>query len=63
LSKYSRLAQVPFKDLVEDIQETLRGINVNGGRTLMPKTGIGEYGFIAHFEDTEGNRHSIHSRM
>jgi predicted enzyme related to lactoylglutathione lyase len=47
---------------VEDISETLRRINANGGKTLMPKTGIGEYGFIAHFEDTEGNRLALHSR-
>jgi len=46
---------------VEDIPETLRRINANGGRTLMPKTGIGEYGFIAQFEDTEGNRLALHS--
>lgn len=47
---------------VEDIEETLRRVNANGGKTLMPKTGIGEYGFIAHFEDTEGNRLALHSR-
>jgi len=46
---------------VEDIPETLRRINANGGKTLMPKTGIGEYGFIAHYEDTEGNRLALHS--
>ncbi len=47
---------------VDDIEETLRRINANGGKTLMPKKGIGEYGFIAHFEDTEGNRLALHSR-
>jgi uncharacterized protein len=46
---------------VEDIPETLRRITANGGRTLMPKTGIGEYGSIAQFEDTEGNRLALHS--
>jgi predicted enzyme related to lactoylglutathione lyase len=46
---------------VEDIPETLRRINANGGKTLMPKTGIGEYGFIAQYEDTEGNRLALHS--
>jgi predicted enzyme related to lactoylglutathione lyase len=46
---------------VEDIEETLRRINANGGKTLMPKKSIGEYGFIAHFEDTEGNRLALHS--
>ncbi len=46
---------------VDDIEETLRRINSNGGKTLMPKKSIGEYGFIAHFEDTEGNRLALHS--
>jgi hypothetical protein len=46
---------------VEDIPEALRRITANGGKTLMPKTGIGEYGSIAHFEDTEGNRLALHS--
>ena len=27
-----------------------------GGKTLMPRTSIGQHGFIAHFEDSEGNR-------
>jgi predicted enzyme related to lactoylglutathione lyase len=46
---------------VDDIEETLRRINANGGKTLLPKKNIGEYGFIAHFEDTEGNRLALHS--
>ncbi len=46
---------------VDDINETLRKINSEGGKTLMPKKNIGEYGFIAHFEDTEGNRLALHS--
>ena len=46
---------------VEDIPETLRRITANGGKTVMPKTGIGQYGFIAQYEDTEGNRLAIHS--
>ena len=46
---------------VDDIDEMLRRINANGGKTLIPKTSIGEYGFFAHFEDTEGNRLALHS--
>jgi predicted enzyme related to lactoylglutathione lyase len=46
---------------VEDIEETLRKVNATGGKTLFPKKSIGEYGFIAHFEDTEGNRLALHS--
>ena len=46
---------------VKDMARTLRTIKANGGRTMMPKTGIGEYGSIAQFEDTEGDRLALHS--
>lgn len=44
-----------------DIEATLAKVNANGGKTLLPKTSIGEHGFIAQFEDTEGNRLALHS--
>jgi len=28
---------------------------------LLPKMSIGEYGFIAHFQDSEGNRVALHA--
>lgn len=46
---------------VEDIEAVLAKANRNGGKTLVPKVGIGEYGFIGHFIDTEGNRLGLHS--
>lgn len=46
---------------VQDIEAVLNKINSNGGKTLNPKTSIGEYGFYAHFEDSEGNRVALHS--
>ena len=46
---------------VSDIEATLAKIESNGGKSLFPKTSIGEHGFIAHFEDTEGNRVSLHA--
>ena len=45
---------------VDKIAPTLEVINTSGGKTLMPRIGIGEHGFIAHFEDTEGNRVALH---
>ena len=33
-----------------------------GGKVLLAKTDIGENGFFAYFEDTEGNRVGLHSR-
>ncbi|MBI5016412.1 MAG: VOC family protein [Deltaproteobacteria bacterium] len=46
---------------VEGIEGVLERVSANGGRTLMPRTSIGEYGFIAHFADREGNRVGLHS--
>jgi uncharacterized protein len=47
---------------VEDIDATLKKVNEKGGALLQPKTGIGEYGFIGYFLDSEGNRIGLHSR-
>ena len=33
-----------------------------GGKVMMEKTSIGDYGFIAMFEDTEGNHVGLHSQ-
>jgi uncharacterized protein len=46
---------------VPDIDATLKEVNANGGKTLMPKTSIGEYGIIGQFEDSEGNRIALHT--
>jgi predicted enzyme related to lactoylglutathione lyase len=47
---------------VKDIEDHLTRVKAHGGRILIPKTGIGDYGFIAHFEDTEGNRVALHAK-
>ena len=47
---------------IDDIESVLKKINAEGGKTLQAKTSIGEHGFIALFEDTEGNRVGLHSR-
>jgi predicted enzyme related to lactoylglutathione lyase len=47
---------------VEDIEAVLKKVEENGGQVLNPKMSIGEYGFVAHFEDSEGNRVALHSR-
>jgi hypothetical protein len=48
---------------VERIEPALERVKRHGGRVLLPKTSIGQYGFIAHFEDTEGNRVALHARQ
>lgn len=46
---------------VGSIEGALERIEANGGTVLNGKTSIGEFGFVAHFEDTEGNRVALHA--
>ncbi len=45
----------------DDLNGPLGKVEAAGGKVLMPKTGIGENGFIAHFMDCEGNKVAFHS--
>ncbi|MBD3287613.1 VOC family protein [candidate division KSB1 bacterium] len=45
----------------DDVNIELEKIEKAGGKVLVPKTSIGESGFIAHFIDSEGNRVGLHS--
>lgn len=45
----------------DNLSEPLNRVEASGGKILMPKTDIGEDGFIAQFMDTEGNRVALHS--
>ena len=47
---------------VADIDSSLVRAEEKGGRILMPRTSIGEYGFIGHCVDCEGTRIGLHSR-
>jgi predicted enzyme related to lactoylglutathione lyase len=46
----------------DHIDDILSKANANGGKTLYPKTSIGELGWVAEFEDSEGNRIALHSQ-
>jgi uncharacterized protein len=46
----------------ENIDETLKLVQQNGGQILYPKTTNGDLGFVAEFEDTEGNRIALHMK-
>ena len=46
---------------VDDLDGTLGRVEENGGTSLNGRTPIGEFGFTAHFEDSEGNRVALHS--
>ncbi|NND31964.1 MAG: VOC family protein [Saprospiraceae bacterium] len=45
----------------EDVATEAGHIEEAGGKLLVPKTDIGEFGFFAQFIDTEGNRMGLHS--
>ena len=45
----------------EDLAVPLGKVESAGGRIIMPKTSIGQNGFMAHITDTEGNRVALHS--
>lgn len=45
----------------EDLSVPLSRIEKAGGKIVMPKTSIGQNGFMAQFIDTEGNRVALHS--
>ncbi len=44
-----------------DVQNVLDKVQAAGGKIIVPKTAIGEYGFMGAFIDTEGNRIGLHS--
>ena len=47
----------------EDLTVILSRVENAGGKIILPKTSIGQNGFMAHFEDTEGNKMALHSMM
>ena len=44
-----------------DLADYLKNVEGAGGKIVQEKTSIGEHGFFAMFEDTEGNVLAIHS--
>jgi predicted enzyme related to lactoylglutathione lyase len=40
---------------VDDIDDTLTTVEKNGGSTVAPKMPVGDMGFAAYFNDSEGN--------
>jgi predicted enzyme related to lactoylglutathione lyase len=45
----------------DDLNTILSRVEKAGGKIVMPKTSIGEPGYIAMFIDSEGNRIGLHS--
>ena len=47
--------------ITPDVDGTLERVQKIAGKVVLPKTGIGPLGFIASFEDSEGNRIGLRS--
>lgn len=60
--KPSREGTLIYLSANPNLQPVLDKIEKNGGKILQPKTKItDEYGYMAIFQDTEGNRIALHS--
>ena len=46
---------------VDNIEGVLQKVSNYGGSVINEKSSIGEFGFVAHFEDSEGNRVALHA--
>jgi len=51
-----------YLDGGEDLAVALGRVNEAGGKVLQEKTSLGEHGFMALFQDSEGNRLALHSQ-
>jgi uncharacterized protein len=47
----------------ENIDQILKLVQENKGQILYPKTANGDLGFVAEFEDSEGNRIALHEPL
>jgi predicted enzyme related to lactoylglutathione lyase len=47
----------------DNIDQTFLIVVKNGGQILYPNTSNGELGFVAEFEDSEGNRIALHQSV
>ncbi|MDB4297120.1 VOC family protein [Flavobacteriaceae bacterium] len=59
--KPSMEGSVIYLNANPNLSTVLSKIEAAGGKILMPKTAIGEFGNMAFFMDTEGNNVGLHS--
>lgn len=60
-NKPAKNGTIVYLDGGEDLNVPLKRVEGAGGKVILKKTSIDEHGFMAHFEDTEGNRVALHS--
>ena len=59
--KPSKDGAVIYLNANPKLDKVLARINKAGGKVVMPKMQAGDFGFMAFFIDTEGNRIALHS--
>ena len=47
---------------VHDIEAVLARVVAAGGKVIQHRKGVGDFGFVGFFEDSEGNRVGLHAR-
>jgi predicted enzyme related to lactoylglutathione lyase len=57
----SQIGSLIYLNGGDDLSEPLSRVETAGGKIIIPKTSIGDNGFMAQFIDTEGNRVAFHS--
>ena len=57
----SQIGSLIYLNGGDDLSIALSKVEGAGGKILMPKTSIGQNGFMAWFLDTEGNKMAFHS--
>jgi uncharacterized protein len=61
MHKPSKSGVMVYLNANPDLKKALAKVEKAGGKITMPKTNIGENGFMAFFNDTEGNSIGLHS--
>lgn len=60
--KPSQEGTLVYLDGGDDLNVILNRVEAAGGQVVLPKTGLGDYGFAAYFMDTEDNKVGLRSR-
>jgi uncharacterized protein len=59
--KPSQSGTLVYLNAGKNLEGALKRVSDAGGKVVLPKTDIGEYGYIARFVDTEGNLVALHT--
>lgn len=61
MHKPGTVGSIIYLNANPDLQNVLNRVEGAGGKVTMPKTSIGQNGFMAFFIDSEGNGMALHS--